>query len=242
MPWHPLERATLVQALRDAGPDAPTLCTGWTSRHLAAHIVLRESAPLVAVGVRAPASSTRTPSAPSTGSRSGPPTRPAYAALVARVEQGPAPLAADRLDRRRGLPAGAVRPHRGRASRGRSGAAAGPLDPAHTEAIWSRLVRQARLLYRRAGVGIVLVVPGGPRQAVRQPPRRRRHGRRARRGRRDRPARLRPARGRAGRRPRRPGRRRAAPAVAQRRLTRTHAASARSRVSGRRRPPRAARP
>src|SRR3712207_6456496 len=50
MPWHPVERAALAHALRDVGPDAPTLCTGWRSRHLAAHIVLRDSAPLVAAG------------------------------------------------------------------------------------------------------------------------------------------------------------------------------------------------
>jgi uncharacterized protein (TIGR03085 family) len=36
------ERAALVETIRAAGPDAPTLCEGWTTRDLAAHLVLRE--------------------------------------------------------------------------------------------------------------------------------------------------------------------------------------------------------
>jgi uncharacterized protein (TIGR03085 family) len=36
------ERLALCAALDEAGPDAPTLCTGWTARDLAAHLVLRE--------------------------------------------------------------------------------------------------------------------------------------------------------------------------------------------------------
>ncbi len=36
------ERLALCTALAEAGPDAPTLCTGWTTRDLAAHLVLRE--------------------------------------------------------------------------------------------------------------------------------------------------------------------------------------------------------
>jgi uncharacterized protein (TIGR03085 family) len=36
------ERADLVATLHTVGPDAPTLCEGWTARDLAAHLVLRE--------------------------------------------------------------------------------------------------------------------------------------------------------------------------------------------------------
>ncbi|MDT5260498.1 MAG: hypothetical protein QOD10_5578 [Mycobacterium sp.] len=36
------ERAALVDTLRDVGPDAPTLCAGWNTRDLAAHLVIRE--------------------------------------------------------------------------------------------------------------------------------------------------------------------------------------------------------
>jgi uncharacterized protein (TIGR03085 family) len=36
------ERNALVDTLRTVGPDAPTLCAGWTTRDLAAHLVVRE--------------------------------------------------------------------------------------------------------------------------------------------------------------------------------------------------------
>jgi uncharacterized protein (TIGR03085 family) len=36
------ERAAIVETLRSVGPDAPTLCEGWTTKDLAAHLVLRE--------------------------------------------------------------------------------------------------------------------------------------------------------------------------------------------------------
>ncbi len=167
MPWHPVERSALTQALREAGPDAPTLCTGWRSRHLAAHVVLRESAPLVALGATFPplhghAERRIEQLADRSAHWAG------YAALVERVSRGPArtsPMArtgdgANLLeffvhteDVRRG--AGPVPPR--------------TLEPEHTEAMWRRLTRAAGFLYRRSGVGIVLVVPGGPRRAVRRP-------------------------------------------------------------------------
>jgi uncharacterized protein (TIGR03085 family) len=36
------ERAALVETMRAVGPDAPTLCGDWTTRDLAAHLVVRE--------------------------------------------------------------------------------------------------------------------------------------------------------------------------------------------------------
>ena len=36
------ERLGLCATLAEVGPDAPTLCAGWTARDLAAHLVLRE--------------------------------------------------------------------------------------------------------------------------------------------------------------------------------------------------------
>src|SRR6201993_4731355 len=39
------ERAALVEILRTVGPDAPTLCEGWTTRDLVAHLVVRERRP-----------------------------------------------------------------------------------------------------------------------------------------------------------------------------------------------------
>jgi uncharacterized protein (TIGR03085 family) len=39
------ERTALAELMLEVGPDAPTLCTGWTARDLAAHIIVRESRP-----------------------------------------------------------------------------------------------------------------------------------------------------------------------------------------------------
>jgi uncharacterized protein (TIGR03085 family) len=36
------ERAALVETMHTVGPDAPTLCGDWTTRDLAAHLVVRE--------------------------------------------------------------------------------------------------------------------------------------------------------------------------------------------------------
>lgn len=49
------ERAALVDTMRAAGPDAPTLCGDWTTRDLAAHLVLRERRLDAAPGILIPA-------------------------------------------------------------------------------------------------------------------------------------------------------------------------------------------
>lgn len=45
------ERLLLSDLLERYGPDAPTLCEGWTTRDLAAHLVVREGRPDAALGI-----------------------------------------------------------------------------------------------------------------------------------------------------------------------------------------------
>src|SRR5258708_22606003 len=45
------ERAALCALLKETGPDAPTLCEGWRTNDLAAHLVLRERRPDAAAGL-----------------------------------------------------------------------------------------------------------------------------------------------------------------------------------------------
>jgi uncharacterized protein (TIGR03085 family) len=45
------ERLGLCSTLTEVGPDAPTLCAGWTARDLAAHLVLRERRMDAAAGI-----------------------------------------------------------------------------------------------------------------------------------------------------------------------------------------------
>jgi uncharacterized protein (TIGR03085 family) len=46
-----VERALLADLLVDVGPDQPTLCEGWTTRDLAAHLVVRDRRPDAAAGI-----------------------------------------------------------------------------------------------------------------------------------------------------------------------------------------------
>jgi uncharacterized protein (TIGR03085 family) len=48
------ERGALVRTLRTVGPDAPTLCPGWKTRQLAAHLIARERRPEVLLGIGVP--------------------------------------------------------------------------------------------------------------------------------------------------------------------------------------------
>jgi uncharacterized protein (TIGR03085 family) len=46
-----MEREALCDLFLEVGPDAPTLCEGWTTRDLAAHLVVRERRPDAAAGI-----------------------------------------------------------------------------------------------------------------------------------------------------------------------------------------------
>jgi uncharacterized protein (TIGR03085 family) len=48
------ERAGLCDLLDDVGPNAPTLCAGWTTLDLAAHLRLREANPVAAAAIVLP--------------------------------------------------------------------------------------------------------------------------------------------------------------------------------------------
>ena len=45
------ERSALCDLFLAVGPDAPTLCGEWTTRDLAAHLIVREHRPDAAVGI-----------------------------------------------------------------------------------------------------------------------------------------------------------------------------------------------
>jgi uncharacterized protein (TIGR03085 family) len=77
------ERQRLCDLFESVGPDAPTLCEGWTTKDLAAHLVLREWLPLASIGAVLP------PAAPLTDRvQAGLAARP-FAELVAKVRSGP---------------------------------------------------------------------------------------------------------------------------------------------------------
>ena len=49
--WAQRERQELCRLLEEVGPDAPTLCGEWTTRDLAAHLIVREARPDAAIGI-----------------------------------------------------------------------------------------------------------------------------------------------------------------------------------------------
>ena len=79
------ERQVLCDLLSEVGPDAPTLCAGWRTRHLAAHLIVRERRPDVAPGLVLGGSFARH-TARVTERRAG---RPDWDRLVGRLRSGP---------------------------------------------------------------------------------------------------------------------------------------------------------
>jgi len=73
------ERHALCDLAMAVGPEAPTLCEGWTSADLVAHLYVREHRPLAALGLVAPPLAGRTEQAMRAVLHDG------YAALCARL-------------------------------------------------------------------------------------------------------------------------------------------------------------
>jgi uncharacterized protein (TIGR03085 family) len=90
------ERHRLADELLAVGPDAPTLCAGWTARDLAAHIVVRDRRPDSAPGliVKAAAGHTERVRRNEAGNE--------HRTIVARLRSGPpiwSPVRLDPVDR-----------------------------------------------------------------------------------------------------------------------------------------------
>lgn len=84
------ERAALADLLADLGPDAPTCCEGWTTAHLAAHLVTRDRRPDALPGYALERTPVGGPAhAWSTRLEEGLRTSTPYPELVDRVRQGP---------------------------------------------------------------------------------------------------------------------------------------------------------
>lgn len=149
------ERAALAALLEETGPDGPTLCEGWQTRHLAAHLVLRERRPDAAAGVMGGplAGYTARVQRQYLG-------RYSYPELVGLFRSGPPPLSlfaipgADEA-------ANAVEyfVHHEDVRRAGEEWTERPLDAGLSEMLWKRL-KSARLLLRSAPTGVVLAREG----------------------------------------------------------------------------------
>lgn len=78
------ERSALVSTFRKVGPQAPTLCAGWNTTHLAAHIVVRERRIDATAGIAVPLLAGYTAKVQDKVARSN-----SWDALVDKVASGP---------------------------------------------------------------------------------------------------------------------------------------------------------
>ncbi|MEE1620153.1 TIGR03085 family metal-binding protein [Zafaria sp. Z1313] len=167
MRFVPPSREVLAEVLLAAGPQAPTLCTGWQVRHLAAHLVLREHHPLAAgIGLDALRPRMERLLARWSDAAAEP---EGLARLVSRFRRGPSrlhPLRVPALDHAANLVEYFV--HTEDVRRASDRWAPRVLDTEYSEELWRALVRSSALLYRGVDVGIILVRPDGQRHVVRK--------------------------------------------------------------------------
>jgi len=149
------ERRELSDLFEELGPDAPTLCEGWTTEDLAAHLVVRERHPTAAGGILIPALEQRTEQFMDREKTGG------YPRLVDRVRNGPplGPFAVPGLRTLLNLQEYVVHHEDVRRANG-----LGPRTdrPDLDRAIWSNLKRGARLMLRKVhGATVRLQRPDG---------------------------------------------------------------------------------
>ena len=147
------ERAALCDLMDEVGPDAPTLCEGWTTYDLAAHLVLREGSPLSGAGLVFPPLERLTNKGMDRLKA-----RVQYPELVERVRQGPpllSPFRPAKVERA----ANAVEyfVHHEDVLRAQPGRQRREIDPRDQDSLWGRVGALGRLTSRRATVGIELV-------------------------------------------------------------------------------------
>jgi uncharacterized protein (TIGR03085 family) len=149
------ERQELARTLLEVGPDAPTLCEGWTARDLAAHLVVRETRPDAAPGIVVPLLSGWTERV-----QRGFADQP-YDGLVERFRDPPAwaPMSWGPLEDAVNLTEHFV--HHEDVRRAVEGWQPRRLPDAYEEALWRHLTSRARAFFARSPVGVVLRRPDG---------------------------------------------------------------------------------
>jgi uncharacterized protein (TIGR03085 family) len=158
------EREGLSDTLLRVGPESPTLCQGWNAADLAAHLVIRDASPVAAAGILLKPLAGYT-ARRQQAVRDGNP----YEQLVQKVRQGPPPWSPMRigaLDEAANTVEFFV--HHEDLRRG-AGEEPRRLDPDLSDALWLRLRKGAKLMFRSAPVGVTLVraeAADQPRQTV----------------------------------------------------------------------------
>ncbi|MBC2867800.1 TIGR03085 family metal-binding protein [Streptomyces mexicanus] len=150
------ERLLLADLLETAGPDAPTLCEGWRTRDLAAHVVVRERRPDAAGGALIKPLAARLDKVLQEYAA-----KP-YEELIQLIRTGPprfSPFQLKQVDEAANTVEFYI--HAEDVRRAQPDWAPRELDPVFQDTLWSRLERTARLLGRGVPTGLVLRRPDG---------------------------------------------------------------------------------
>ncbi|MFI1680196.1 TIGR03085 family metal-binding protein [Streptomyces sp. NPDC020607] len=150
------ERLLLADLLEAEGPEAPTLCEGWRARDLAAHVVVRERRADAAGGLLIKQLAPRLERVQAEFAA-----KP-YEELIQLIRTGPprfSPFALKQIDELSNAVEFYI--HTEDVRRARPDWTPRELDPVFADTLWSRLERSARLVGRKAPVGLVLRRPDG---------------------------------------------------------------------------------
>ncbi|MFI6010454.1 TIGR03085 family metal-binding protein [Streptomyces sp. NPDC051243] len=150
------ERLLLADLLEAEGPEAPTLCEGWQTRDLAAHVVVRERRPDAAAGLLIKQLGSRLDKAMEEFAA-----KP-YEELIQLIRTGPprfSPFQLKQIDEASNTIEFYV--HTEDVRRAQPDWTPRELDPVFQDALWSRFERSARLVGRSAPTGLVLRRPNG---------------------------------------------------------------------------------
>jgi uncharacterized protein (TIGR03085 family) len=158
------ERQALSATFLRLGPDAPTLDDPWLTRDLAAHLVIRDSRPDLALGLLVPALRGRLDAAMRRTADGD------WEQLVETVRQGPpalSPMRIERLDEVVNL--GELFIHHEDVLRAQPGAERRIIDVGLRRALWDALKSGSRLFFRGVPTGVVLVSEGFGRHVAKKP-------------------------------------------------------------------------
>jgi uncharacterized protein (TIGR03085 family) len=158
------ERQAIGATFLRLGPDAPTLDDPWLTRDLAAHLVIRDSRPDLALGLVVPALRGRLDAAMRRTADDD------WERLVETVRQGPpalSPMRIERLDEVVNL--GELFIHHEDVLRAQRDAERRTVDVGLGRALWDQLKSGSRLFFRGVPTGVVLVSEGFGRHVAKKP-------------------------------------------------------------------------
>ncbi|MFF2136159.1 TIGR03085 family metal-binding protein [Streptomyces sp. NPDC058193] len=150
------ERLLLADLLEAAGPEAQTLCNGWKTRDLAAHVVVRERRADAAGGLLLSALKNRLERVQAEFAA-----KP-YEELIQLIRTGPprmSPFGLKQLDEAANTVEFYI--HAEDVRRAQADWSQRDLDPVFADVLWSRTEKTARMMGRRSPVGLVLRRPDG---------------------------------------------------------------------------------